>query len=167
MKGVLCMRILTEAIRIKQEGESYYHAEASKHAHSALAVVLNLLEEDEKRHAMLLMASRDELPFELVDSGVSKKVAELFSGVEEVKDDIPATIDQADIYYAAWQMEKKSAQQYEHLLDICENPDHKALYAFLVDQETMHARLMEELYRHVNRPNEWVEDAEFGLREEY
>lgn len=161
------MKNLTEALRINQEVENYYNVSAAAQGQTPLKTVLGLLAEDERRHAMMLMASRDELPFELEDSGLGQKIAELFSSVEEVKDEIPAPTDQADIYYAAWQMEKKSALQYGHLLEICENPKHRALYAFLSDQEDMHARLMEELYRHVNRPNEWVEDAEFGLREEY
>lgn len=64
-------------------------------------------------------------------------------------------------------MEKKAASLYEQLLTQTDNPDDKALYAFLIDQEQIHAQVMEQLYRHVNRPNEWVEAAEFGLREEY
>ncbi|NLA52926.1 MAG: ferritin family protein [Clostridiales bacterium] len=161
------MPILTEAIRIQQEGERFYSDHAAKHSHSALKVVLNLLAEDEKRHAMLLTASRDKLPYELTDSGITQKVAELFYSMEVVKDDIPAPTEQVDIYHAAWQMEKKAAAQYEQLLNASEDPDDRALFAFLIDQEAMHARVMEELYRHVNRPNEWVENAEFGLREEY
>ena len=42
-----------------------------------------------------------------------------------------------------------------------------ALFHFLIQEENRHRDLMEELYQHVNRPNNWVESAEFGVREEY
>jgi hypothetical protein len=43
----------------------------------------------------------------------------------------------------------------------------KVLYEFLVLQETKHHLLFDELVKIVSRPEEWVEDAEFGVREEY
>jgi len=43
----------------------------------------------------------------------------------------------------------------------------KKILEFLVIQEKQHLAFFEELARLLKRPKEWVEDAEFGLREEY
>ncbi|NLD35005.1 MAG: ferritin family protein [Clostridiales bacterium] len=161
------MGILSQAIQIQNDGVRFYSDQAEKSANTALRDVFSLLAEDEKRHAMILQAAREGLPTELRDGGIGEKVATLFETMESVKQAIPAPTEQADVYFAAWEMEKKAASLYEQLMEQSSDPDIKALYAFLIDQEQIHAQFMEQLYRHVNRPNEWVEAAEFGLREEY
>jgi len=161
------MDILLQAIIMQQEGECYYTARAEQNAQNALKDVFALLAEDEKRHQMILQASRNKLPVELKDNGTAEKVRDLFSGLDWLKQEIPAPVEQADVYYAAFEMEKKAVELYEKLLAASLDPDEKALYAFLIDQEEQHTDIMEALYRHINRPNEWVEAAEFGLREEY
>ena len=47
------------------------------------------------------------------------------------------------------------------------DPQSKMLFHFLIQQETRHVNLLEELVKQVKRPEEWVESAEFGTREEY
>ena len=161
------MGLLNQAIRQQQEGARYYMQQSEHNAQTALKDVFELLAEDEKRHEMILQATRDNLPVELKDDGTREKVAMLFSDLAAQQRDIPAPIAQADVYKAAWEMEKISVSLYEQLFDATQDENTKALYAFLIDQERMHMDIMENLYRFVNRPNEWVESAEFGLREEY
>ena len=43
----------------------------------------------------------------------------------------------------------------------------KKIFEFLIEQESDHYKVLEQLVEMVNRPNEWVESAEFGLRKEY
>lgn len=161
------MDILSQAILAQREGQRYYAQRAEHSAQHAFQAVFAMLAEDEKRHAMILQASRDKLPYKLEDNSTTQKVRELFAGLAELKAEIPAPMEQADIYFAAFEMEKKSVALLEQLLAASQDPDEKALYAFLIDQEAQHVEVMEGLYRHINRPNEWVEAAEFGLREEY
>lgn len=161
------MGLLNQAILQQQEGARYYRQQSDNHAQIALKQVFDLLAEDEKRHEMILQAARDRLPVQLQDDGTTEKVAVLFGDLQTQQQDIPAPVAQADVYRAAWDMEKTSVSLYEQLFDQEEDEEYKALYAFLIDQERMHMDIMENLYRFVNRPNEWVESAEFGLREEY
>ncbi len=161
------MGLLNQAILQQQEGARYYRQQSDNHAQIALKQVFDLLAEDEKRHEMILQAARDRPPVQLQDDGTSEKVAVLFGDLQTQQQDIPAPVAQADVYRAAWDMEKTSVSLYEQLFDQEEDEEYKALYAFLIDQERMHMDIMENLYRFVNRPNEWVESAEFGLREEY
>ncbi|MHC1786738.1 MAG: ferritin family protein [Christensenellales bacterium] len=161
------MDILSQAILVQQEGQRYYADRARQTTHNAFSDVFAILAEDEKRHEMILQASRDHLPYQLEDNGTAVKVRELFAGLGDLKSEIPAPLEQTDIYLAAFEMEKKSVALLDQLMASCADPDEKALYAFLIDQEEQHVEVMEGLYRHINRPNEWVEAAEFGLREEY
>ena len=161
------MGLLNQAIRQQQEGARYYRQQSDTQAQTALKEVFALLAEDEKRHEMILQSARDQLPVELKEDGTREKVATLFSDLAAQQQEIPAPVGQADVYKAAWEMEKVSVSLYEQLFDGEEDEQLRALYAFLIDQERMHMDIMENLYRFVNRPNEWVESAEFGLREEY
>jgi len=65
----------------------------------------------------------------------------------------------------ALEMEKKSIELYTKLLS--EAADDRELFAYLIKQEQGHLAIVEEIIKLVNRPNEWVEAAEFGEREEY
>jgi rubrerythrin len=60
---------------------------------------------------------------------------------------------------------KREHRAYKDLLS--KSPNDKDLFGFLISQEEKHYKVMEAIVKMVNRPNEWVESAEFGIREEY
>lgn len=161
------MGILGKAIKAQQEGATYYSRLAQRSAQSALSDIFAMLADDEKRHEMILQAAREKVPAPLREDGIGDKVQVLFQSIEELKSEIPAPLEQAEVYLAALDMERQAVQIYEELLESSPNPEDKALYAFLIDQEQIHIDLLEALYQHINRPNNWVEAAEFGIREEY
>jgi rubrerythrin len=43
----------------------------------------------------------------------------------------------------------------------------KRLFEFLVEQEKLHYNMFQDLIEHVIKAEQWVESAEFGLREDY
>jgi rubrerythrin len=65
----------------------------------------------------------------------------------------------------ALEKERQSIELYQKLL--LHATDDRELFEYLIKQEQEHYGLLEEIIKMVNRPNEWVESAEFGLREEY
>jgi bacterioferritin (cytochrome b1) len=75
------------------------------------------------------------------------------------------TPDQVDVYRHALEMERQSIDLYSKLQ--AESTEDTELFGFLVEQEEEHFRILEQIVELVNRPNEWVEAAEFGLRKEY
>ncbi len=75
------------------------------------------------------------------------------------------SFQQVDIYRSAQEKEKESIALYKKMA--AENADAGDLSAFLVAQEEEHFLILDEIVKAVDRPNEWVESAEFGLREEY
>ena len=75
--------------------------------------------------------------------------------------------EQAELYQMAIEMERKSVDLYTRLHTETQDSATEALFAFLIREENHHLEIMEDLYQYVNRPNNWVEAAEFGVREEY
>jgi len=77
------------------------------------------------------------------------------------------TTKQLDVYRLASSQEEKSIDLYNDMLSKSLDIKDKELFTFLISQEKEHLSLFEELVAMLMRPEEWVENAEFGEREEY
>jgi len=155
------MDVLKFAIEMERDGERYYRKQARDNKDNALAVVFAALADDEKTHAALIEKRLAGLPAE---ADTAQKTRQ---NVFDVAEDFKSAIDhkQLDVYRTALEMEEKSVALYKKLLD--ERPDDRALFSLLIEEEEKHFRVMELLVRLIVRPEEWVESAEFGVREEY
>ena len=71
------------------------------------------------------------------------------------------------MYREALAIEQQSIDLYEKYFGDAQSEEEKALFSFLIEQEKVHYRIMDDMTTMLNRPYEWVESAEFGLREEY
>ena len=67
----------------------------------------------------------------------------------------------------ALQMEKDSIELYQKFFKEAGDEQTKKLFGYLIRQEENHFEIFDNLITLVERPEEWVEDAEFGPREEY
>lgn len=159
------MEIMQFAINMELDGERFYREQAEKNAGNALGVVFRMLADEEDAHAKLLLGHANGQPFAPTEDGALHAQMSLFRKTGDWK--TGATPDQAEIYADATAMEERSIRLYRDLLDQAQEDASRKLFDFLVLQEQGHASIMEDLYRYVNRPNEWVESAEFGVREEY
>ena len=81
--------------------------------------------------------------------------------------DIKELPSQLDSYRMALEMEEKSLKFYTSLLEAAGTDKEKETYQYLMKQEDIHCIILEELVKLTTRPEEWVESAEFGLREDY
>ncbi len=161
------MDVLQFAIDMELDGERYYREQAAKNEQNPLRKVFEILAEDEARHAKLLLSKRDGKPYELAARAKPLTVYSVFSDAKDYETRVKELPDQPELYLAAQAVEQKSIDLYRELLSLATDERTAALFTFLVGEETEHLRILDEFYHHVNRPNEWVESAEFGVREEY
>lgn len=101
-----------------------------------------------------------------VSSTVTEAV-NVFKGVSDFKSEIRTTPTQLELYRDVMEREKKSIDLYKEMLAEAVEEQDKELFEFLVLQETNHFTMFEEMVSLLSRPEEWVEDAEFGVRKEY
>ena len=161
------MDVLQFAIDMELDGERYYRQQAGMHAHSALKVVFDMLAEDEAKHADILQSKAAGRayalkPHEKLDSQMS-----VFSGEGEGKAQAVSLPDQPELYKTAMQKEQQSIDLYEELRGKAADAATEALFDFLIQEENKHFALLDAMFTLVNRPKEWVEAAEFGVREDY
>lgn len=160
------MKLYDYAIKMELDGEQYYRDQAEKNQGQAIARVFTLLAKAEMKHAALLRSRQqgESVAKDLTDLAADQNV---FSAMDDFKADVTSIPRQLDVYRLALDIEQKSIDQYKKLLDNAEADQDRQLLSFLVDQETQHYNLFDTLITLVSRPEEWVEDAEFGKREEY
>ena len=73
---------------------------------------------------------------------------------------------QLDAYRMALEKKRKYRIVWKMLEDAVIRKE-EMLFKFLIKEEKEHYRLLNDLVLLVSRPEEWVESAEFGLREDY
>lgn len=161
------MNSLEFAINMELDGERYYREQAEINKGNVLNAVFLYLAEDEQNHAQILKNKFSELSYDLKDNSALSKVKNVFKGVNDIKKGIAELPKQLDLYKEALEKEKISIDLYKNLLLEATEEQEKKLFEYLVGQETDHFVILEEVILLVSRPEEWVESAEFGIREEY
>lgn len=161
------MDILQFAIQMEKDGEQYYQQQAAKNEGNALQTIFLSLAKDEAKHAKLLISKTADEPYVLEPQAELSSQLSLFYESPDFQSAVKEMPDQAALYHEALELEKRSINLYQDLLTKVGDAASKELFTFLIGEEQYHFNILEEMYRHVNRPNDWVEAAEFGVREEY
>lgn len=161
------MNILEFAINMEIEGEKYYKDQAEINKDNALSTVFLYLAKDEENHAKILQNKVNGLSDELTDNETLTKAKSVFQEISNYSNKIMEIPRQLELYRAALEKEKESIELYRKLLSETASDEEKILYEYLVKQEASHIAILESIILLVSRPNEWVESAEFGLREQY
>ena len=147
------------------EGRKYYLEQAELNKDNELNAVFLMLANSEKDHAELLRRYRNDNVLDLADSFIRPEFRSVFRDLNQFRKDHSAK--QLDAYRIACRQEEKSIELYQNMLTEAEGPKDVELFEFLIKQEKEHLTLFEELEKLVTRPEEWVESAEFGIREDY
>lgn len=161
------MDTLELALSLEFDLEKYYTEQAEKNKGNSLSVVFNLLAGEERKHAEILLGKEDVLDLKVGDRDILTEAKGLFRQLGDFKSDIKELPSQLDSYRMALEMEEKSLKFYKSLEAGAENDKTRETYGYLMKQEDIHCIIMEELVKLTTRPEEWVESAEFGLREDY
>jgi len=161
------MSNLEFAINMELDGEKYYTEQAQKNKDNHLNIVFLMLAKDEANHAIVLKNKFNELPYELKDNNTLPEFKNVFKGIADFTNGIEKIPYQVDVYRTALEREKQSIDLYEKFLSESTDDKAKRLFEYLVKQEEDHFTILEDIVTFVNRPTDWVESAEFGIRKEY
>lgn len=161
------MELLDLALSMELDLEKFYREQAELNKENSLKVVFTLLADEEEKHAQLLETNADKLTLALEDSNILSEVHSIFKNIADFTSDIKDIPDQLDTYRMALEKEQQSLKFYQDLCADATKEESKKIFEFLAKQEDKHCVIIEELVKLLTRPEEWVESAEFGVREEY
>ena len=161
------MNNLKFAIQMEQDGEKYYLQQAEINKDNSLHAVCLMLATDEKNHARILTDKVNTNSFRKADTDMLATAKNVFTDIGDIKIDWKAMATQTDFYRIAYGIEQQSIDLYTAYFIKAEGAEEKALFEYLIEQEKQHLALLSELTEWLRRADEWVESAEFGIREAY
>ncbi len=159
------MNTIDFAISMELEGQKYYNELAELNMDNELHKVFLLLADSEKQHANLLKKYKKREALNLEDHFIRPEFKSVFKDLQHFRKEHSAK--QLDAYRIACEQEEKSIKLYSDMKAKAENVLEEEIFDYLIRQEEEHLVLFEELVKMVTRPEEWVESAEFGIREDY
>ena len=153
------------ALQMEIDGEKYYSEQAEKNSDNPMGRIFSILAKAEQKHAVLLSSRNQDLQ---TSANINQSDNEnVFHSLADFKVDVSTIPNQLDVYRFALELEQKSIDLYTDLLSRADNDRDRSLLQFLIVQEQQHYTLFDELVTLVQRPEDWVEHAEFGRRPEY
>lgn len=161
------MNILEFAIEMELEGEKYYTQQAELNKENVLRTVFVMLAKDENIHAKVLRSKANKQSYDLKQNETLSEAKSIFSDIKAIKIGIKQIPNQLSVYRLALENEKASIALYRKYSLEAPDDESKRLYEYLIQQEEVHYQIIDQLILLISRPEEWVESAEFGLREEY
>jgi len=167
--------VLQDAIKLEQDGERYYEMAAAKAANPLAKNTFAALAEQERAHADLLRAycdavdeggtcptpaAIDERDYSLGATArriFEQAVADLAGGA------VPAE-DLHELYETAMQMERMSIELYRQQGDAATDPHAAEFFAYLVEQERGHLKLLADGQQYLEDPDSWYfEEEQWGV----
>ena len=156
------MNLMEFAIHMENDGEQYYLKQMELIRNASLKTVFQKLAQDEHMHGEILKNKQ----FATQQNDSLEQTQNVFSHLKDYKNEIKALPGQLDAYKAGLDMEQKSIDLYEKMLTEETDKSIQNLLGFLIRQEKIHYSILEELTTLLIHAEQWVEDAEFGLRKE-
>ncbi|UWG96598.1 ferritin family protein [Dehalobacter sp. DCM] len=161
------MNDLKFAITMELDGEKYYRQQAEINKNNSLYTVCLMLANDEKNHARFLTDTLNKKFYQLVDTTTLSTAKNIFQGMSDIQIAGKEIASQLDFYRIALEKEKQSIDFYTKYYAKAEGAKEKELFEYLIRQEKQHFEVLNELVSLLSHAEEWVENAEFGIRKEY
>jgi rubrerythrin len=162
------MTVLDDAIRLEERACAYYEEAQHRVTDPSAKKILELLAEEEKGHATALAEMKRGTHSALEESLLPKQVFGLVEGaVKKGQNAISTDASMKEILQKAMEIEQATRKFYEENAASADDDRAKDLFTTLAKQELGHYLIVSSLSEYFDRPAEWVESAEFGLRPEY
>ncbi|UCE24287.1 MAG: ferritin family protein [Candidatus Zixiibacteriota bacterium] len=164
------MNIFEFAMKMEMDGKKYYEESAARIDSPELKRILLELASDEEKHYTIFRALRDGVPVEYEEAKKTKILAEIKNVFETLRDqdrDFEFPPGAKDIWLHAQKIEKDSETFYREKADEVADQHQKNILVRIADEEQKHWITMENVVKFLDRPNHWLEDAEWSNLEDY
>jgi len=161
------MNIFEFAIKFERENREYYLERSRKTSNENLRLLFKELAAEEKKHEEIIIQLRSEKTVENIVSDINKTAEECF---QKMAENLPETViptEEAHIYKEAVELEKSSKDFYLEKAKTTDLVYIKRIFQQLAHEENKHQVIMENIVELVDRPNNWLEDAEWYHLDEY
>ena len=164
------MNVFEYAMKMEEDGKKYYEESATKVDSEHLKRILLELASDEQKHYHIFKAMRDGQPVEYEEAKKTKILAEVKNVFETLKaqnKNYTFPDDAKDIWIHAREIEKKAEDFYREKAHETTEEKQKSILEKIADEEHKHWVTMENVIKFLDRPEHWLENAEWHNLEEY
>lgn len=156
------MDVYAYAMKVETDGEKYYRDLAAKTNDIGLKSILTMLADEEVKHYAIFekMSQKQPLPIQTpVDIFNSAKT--IFQKMRENNQKACFSHDEVEFYKGAFKLEEKSYQFYTDKAQMIDDPEERAIFLRIAEEEKKHMTLLGNLIEYVSFPDRWIESAEF------
>ena len=156
------------AMSIEKEGEDFYNTLAeSCPENEGLKSIFKMLASDEKKHYAIFHKMKENNPPDFQNTDIFENANDIFSSFRKQFDKVSCNTSQLGLYQKALELEKKSYDFYLEKLDEFTDTVHMGIIRKVANEEKKHMLLLENIIELIERPENWLENAEFFHLEEY
>lgn len=162
------MNMFDFAMAMERDGERYYRELAAQVQDEGLRLILETLADDEVKHYEIFREMKASAPVAMADTEVLARARNVFVQISEAKEQhFDLAAGQVEMYRKAQEIEQKSIDFYQSKVkELPEGPTRELLRR-IVEEERKHYTLLGHIIDFVERPLQWLEDAEFNHLDDY
>lgn len=149
------------AIKMEQDAEQLYRDLAQKASTPGVRQIFTMLADDEETHEQAIEILKRKNGGHGLDDSFIPEVTTVFKDLRDHISDIDLSKEQLDDYRIALDIEKKGFAYYKEQFEKSDSPEAKRLFKSIANQELYHIKTVENLVDMLERPQWWVENAEF------
>jgi rubrerythrin len=166
------MNIYEFAMKMEKDGQAFYEKMAAQSENKVLKQILTNLAQDEVKHYNLFKKFRDGDSSAAADlkgsaTQVMKNAQNVFEQLNAAKIPVKFSDDIVASWKEAQTIEKKSEDFYREKAAEEKNAEVKKTIVKIADEEHKHWVLIENVLHFLERPKQWVENAEWNNMEPY
>ncbi|MEJ2134603.1 MAG: ferritin family protein [Desulfofustis sp.] len=155
------MDLFEFSIQMEKDAEALYRKMAENAPVEGIKKVLLMLAEDEVKHRVAIEQLQKKLDVP-AQKGVALDIKTVFEDMKADENLTTLSVDAVEDYKKAVEIEKRGMAFYKEKFEEADDPVSKQLFEALMKQETYHLRTCENLLDMVQKPEWWVDNAEFN-----
>lgn len=160
------MDIFEFAMEKEQLAHETYKKLAEACPSGSLKGILNLLAAEELEHVEMVRALQQNQSVEIPKTELLGEAKKLFQKIK-AREDFDFNISESDLYRKARQIELNARDYYQAKADETDDEGLKEILTRLAEEEQKHYVLVDSLCQFVERPQSYLEDAEFNHLDDY
>ncbi|UCD16420.1 MAG: ferritin family protein [Candidatus Zixiibacteriota bacterium] len=166
------MDVFEFAMQMEKDGEKYYRKMAGQAENAVMKNILLELADDEVKHYNIFRQFKDG-DFSAVGeitaprTTVLQNARNVFQQLSDKHQDLAFAVDVVSTWREAQKVEKKSEDFYREKADMESDADVKRTLHIIADEEHKHWVLIENVLQFLDRPRQWLEDAEWNNLDQY
>jgi rubrerythrin len=162
------MNVFDFAMQMEADAEAFYRKLAGRSPLPGVKRIFTDLAADEQKHfAMFRQFKSDAALADMEDSRALDNAKSVFAELLEEKADVASMQDDLESYRYAMKLEAEGVRFYEDAARREKDGGVQALLLHVAAEERKHFNIVENIYRFVNAPNEYLAWAEFSSPDEF